>query len=196
MKTFDLFNRRTHLYLGLLLLPWLLMYGVSSFMISHQEWFKNENPPNWKLVSEKEYSRPVPENADLRDVAHEILRDFDMEGAFWAQRPRPNEIRINRFRFRDESRVTYLIKEQKLRIEHQAHSWNRVILRLHFRGGFIQPTFWNDFWAVIVDFICLAMLAWVFSGFLMWWKQPRLRGWGAFALVAGLFSFLAFIWRL
>ena len=29
--TFGKINRRTHLYLGLFLLPWLAMYGVSSF---------------------------------------------------------------------------------------------------------------------------------------------------------------------
>lgn len=196
MKTFDLFNRRTHLYLGLLLLPWLLMYGVSSFMVSHQDWFKRDRPQAWKLVSEREYSRPVEPGADLRETAHEILKDCDMEGAFWAQRPRPNEIRINRFRFRDESRVTYLLNEQKLRVEHQSLPWTQVILRLHFRGGFLQPTFWNDFWAVLVDFICVAMLAWVFSGLIMWWKQPRLRIWGTIAITAGLISFLTFIWKL
>ena len=30
MITFDRVNRRIHLYLGLILIPWVMMYGVSS----------------------------------------------------------------------------------------------------------------------------------------------------------------------
>jgi hypothetical protein len=43
MTTFDKINRRTHLYLGLFLMPWLLMYGVSSFIVIHQSWFGRIN---------------------------------------------------------------------------------------------------------------------------------------------------------
>ncbi|MEO8425771.1 MAG: hypothetical protein ABI651_01535 [Verrucomicrobiota bacterium] len=39
MITFDRINRRTHLYLGLILIPWVMMYGISSFVISHHAWF-------------------------------------------------------------------------------------------------------------------------------------------------------------
>jgi hypothetical protein len=39
LMTFDKINRRLHLYLGLFLGPWLVMYGVSSFILIHQSWF-------------------------------------------------------------------------------------------------------------------------------------------------------------
>ncbi len=42
MITFDKINRRAHLYLGLFLMPWLLMYGVSSFMVIHHKWFPRD----------------------------------------------------------------------------------------------------------------------------------------------------------
>jgi len=196
MRNFDHVNRRTHLYLGLFLMPWLVMYGVSSFMISHPKWFQSEESAVWKPVFEKEYQRPIPAEADLRAVALEILKDCGLEGAFWVQKPNPNEIRINRFRFRDEIRLIYSIKDQRLRAERQQFGWNRVVVRLHFRGGFLQPTFFNDLWAVLVDVACLGIFLWIGSGLVMWWRVARLRFWGAAALAGGVLSFVLLVWQL
>ena len=33
--SFQLINRRVHLYLGMFLLPWVLMYALSSLVFSH-----------------------------------------------------------------------------------------------------------------------------------------------------------------
>jgi hypothetical protein len=196
MKTFDQINRRTHLYLGMFVMPWLMMYGVSSFMISHQDWFRSDESASWKPVFEREYQRPIPEQADLREIALEILKDCHLEGAFWVQRPKPEEIHINRFRFRDEIRLIYSIEDQRLRAERQQFRWDRVVLRMHFRGGFQQPTFFNDLWAILVDVACAAIFIWIVSGLVMWWRVARLRLWGVVALGGGMVSFLLLIWRL
>ena len=196
MKTFDQINRRTHLYLGMFVMPWLVMYGVSSFMISHQDWFRSDQPPVWKPVFEREYQRQITEQVDLRMVALEILKDCQLEGAFWVQRPKPEEIHINRFRFRDEIRLIYSIKDQRLRAERQQFRWDRVVLRMHFRGGFQQPTFFDALWAILVDVACAAILIWILSGLVMWWRLARLRLWGALALGGGMVSFLVLIWLL
>jgi hypothetical protein len=196
MKTFDQINRRTHLYLGMIVMPWLLMYGVSSFMISHQDWFRSDQPTQWQPVFEREYHRQIPDQADLREVALEILKDCNLDGAFWVQRPKPEELRINRFKFRDEIRLIYSLKDQRLRAEREQFRWDRVVLRMHFRGGFQQPTFWDDLWAILVDVACVAILIWIGSGLIMWWRLARLRLWGAIALGGGMLSFLLLIWRL
>lgn len=196
MKRIDQFNRRTHLYLGLFLTPWVLMYGLSSLMISHSTWFRSEQPPKWKTVYEREYHRPIPDGTDLREVAQVILKECQLKGAFWVQRPGPDEIRINRFRFWDETRLTYLVAEGRLRAERQVLRWDQVLLRMHFRGGFQQPTLRDDLWAVFVDVACAGILIWVASGLLMWWRVARLRIWGGLALVGGVVSFLLLIWRL
>ncbi len=196
MRSFDLLNRRTHLYLGLFLMPWLLMYGVSSFLISHHAWFRSDEAPSWQPLFEREYHRQIPDQVDLREVAQEILKDCNLEGAFWAQRPKPEELRINRFRFWDETRLVYSIKDQRLKVERQQCRWDQVILRMHFRGGFQQPTFWDGLWAVLVDVACVGILIWVGSGLLMWWRLARLRLWGAIAVGGGVLSFLLLVWRL
>jgi hypothetical protein len=67
---------------------------------------------------------------------------------------------------------------------------------MHFRGGFQQPTLLNDLWAVLVDVVCAGILVWIGSGLVMWWRLTRLRVSGAIAMLGGIASFLAFIWRL
>ena len=196
MKSFDRINRRTHLYLGLFLMPWLLMYGLSSFLISHHSWFRSNQEPPWEPLFDREYQRPVTDTKDLRETAREILNDSRLEGAFWAQRPKPEEIRIDRFGFWGQTRLTYFIRDQRLRAEHQRMRWDQVVLRMHFRGGFAQPTFWDDFWAVMVDFACVGIFIWIASGLYMWWRLSRLRIWGAVALCGGILSFLLLMWTL
>jgi hypothetical protein len=193
MFNFDKINRRTHLYLGLFLMPWLLMYGVSSFIVIHQPWFRPEQEPQWEPLFEREYNRPVPASADLRATAQEILKDCNLEGAFWANKPNPNTLRIDRFSFWDSTRLTYFIKEQKLKAERQQMRPSQVVVRMHFRGGFGQPTFWDKFWGLLVDVACVGIILWVASGLIMWWRLPRLRAWGALAVGGGAVSFLLLV---
>ena len=48
---------RTHLYAGILLTPWFLLYGLSAITLNHGGWFeqyrKHEAP--WTKVSERTY---------------------------------------------------------------------------------------------------------------------------------------------
>jgi hypothetical protein len=196
MITFDRINRRTHLYLGLILIPWVMMYGISSFIISHRAWFQSKTEPAWKPMFEREYNHPIPAQGDLRAIATEILRENDLEGAFYAQRPSAGELRINRNTFFDQTRLTYLINEHRLRAERQEMPWDQAILRMHFRSGYNQPSFLNLLWAIMVDVACVAILLWIASGLLMWWRVSRTRVWGACAIGAGVLSFVLLVWKL
>src|SRR5262245_27112231 len=199
--TFDKINRRTHLYLGLFLMPWLLMYGVSSFIIIHGSWFGTENEPTREAIFEKPYSRPVTSQGnnnepDLRALAQEILKDCNLEGAFWADKPKPDTLHIDRFSFRDSISLTFSAKDQKLKAERQPMRWSQVPVRMHFRGGYGQPGFGNKFWGLLVDVACVGIIIWVASGLIMWWRLPRLRTWGAIAVGCGILSFALLVWTL
>jgi len=196
MSTFDKVNRRTHLYLGLFLMPWLLMYGLSSFFIINQPWFGLDKQPAWEPLYQKEYHRPVNLEANLRTAAQQILKDCNLEGAFWVDKPAPDTLHIDRFSFRDSISLTYSIKDQTLKVEHRRMKLPQVVVRMHFRGGYGQPTFWDHFWGLLVDIACLGIIIWIASGLIMWWRLPRLRSWGAFAVAGGFLSFLLLIWTI
>jgi hypothetical protein len=194
--TFDKFNRRTHLYLGLFLMPWLFMYGLSSFIIIHQSWFRANQPFASQTLFEKDYHRPVSDQADLRATAQAILKDCNLEGAFWADKPKPDTLHIDRFSFWESTSLTYSIKDQKLTAKRQPMRASQGIMRMHFRGGYGQPTFWDKFWGLLVDFACVGIIIWVASGLIMWWRLPRLKAWGAIAVGGGILSFLFLCWTL
>ena len=201
MATFDKINRRTHLYLGLFLLPWLMMYGVSSFIVIHQSLFSLGKPLGRELIFEKSYDRPVKTQGanngpELRAAAQDILKDCNWEGAFWVDKPNADTVHIDRFSFRENISLTYSIKDQKLKAERQPMRWSQVAIRMHFRGGYEQSEFWNKFWGVLVDVACVGIIIWVASGLIMWWRLRRLRVWGAMAVGGGALSFLLLIWKL
>jgi len=196
MFTFDKVNRRTHLYLGLFLMPWLLMYGVSSFIIIHQSWFGADKHREWETLYQKEYHRPVNTDGDLRAIAQQILKDCNLEGAFWVDKPNPDTLHIDRFTFRDSTSLTYSTRDHKLKVERQKMGVPQVAMRMHFRGGYLQPTFWDHFWGMLVDVACGGIIIWIASGLVMWWRLPRLRSWGAIAVGGGFVSFLLLVWAI
>ena len=84
---FQLINRRVHLYLGMFLLPWVLMYAFSSLVFSHlraiQAWDARGNV-SFEIEWEKDLDLPVPENADLREFGPKILKEVGIETPFFA----------------------------------------------------------------------------------------------------------------
>ena len=82
--TFSHFNRRLHLYLGLALLPWFFMYGISSVPFAHNQFFEQRDAakglPLWTLRSEHTVDLPVPEDpAALRRFGAALLKDAGIE---------------------------------------------------------------------------------------------------------------------
>ena len=195
--TFNIINRRTHLYLGLALLPWVFVYGLSSITFSHgpliNPLFK-DGIPAWTKKSEQEYDRPVPENADLREVATEILREFGLRESFFVTRPKPNRMNIVKRGFLSSTRLTYFIDEKRLLVEDRRPvRLNTLLTGLHLRGGYQQGLFLDDLWAFVLDLVCIGFVLWVASGIYMWWKLRQTRFWGGLALAGG---FLCFGWFL
>ena len=193
---FNLVNRRTHLYLGLSLIPWVLMYGLSSFYFNHAPTFNklfNYGPQSWIVKLEKEYHRPVPENADLREIAGEILDEFGIRKSFFVSLPSAERMNINTSDFLTVKRITYYIEEGRLVLEERLFQLNTLFTSLHFRGGYQQDLFLDDLWAVVLDLVCVAFLVWIVSGIYMLWQIRRLRIWGSVAMVGGVLTFCWFI---
>ncbi len=86
MITLNLFIQRTHLYLALFLLPWLFMYGISSFFFNHPAALEDGISP-WKVRFDRPYEINVPEGSDLRAVGARILQDSGLKGSFGVYRP-------------------------------------------------------------------------------------------------------------
>ena len=197
--TFNHLNRRLHLYLALVLLPWFFLYGVSSVPFSHAQFFdqrsKASGQSDWIKRFERPYDLEIPAQGDLRPIGAKIMADNGLEGAFGAYRQGAGQINVYVYTFWKSTQVKYLIAEKKLVAEDMRFRWDRFLTGAHAKGGFEQGGLHN-LWSMVVDFVCLGMLLWVATGLFMWWKLPSTRRWGWLALAAGLVSFGAFLFTL
>lgn len=197
MKSTNLILRRTHLYLGMLLIPWLLVYGLSTLMFNHGDTFRKFQPadPQFTPLWEKDYTLKTPLTHDnLREVALQLLSDHNLKGAFFA-RQQGQQLNINVQNFLHPTRLTYHLPTHRLKAEKKKFAWVEALQRLHFRAGYNGTGLLGNAWPFIVDVFCITMLLWILTGLYLWWKirVSRLPGWltlggGAATIVALLLT--------
>ncbi|MBL8173931.1 MAG: hypothetical protein JNK48_04635 [Bryobacterales bacterium] len=193
-------NRRTHLYLALVLLPWFLMYGVSSIPFSHNQYFNDldqkKGIPLWTLRYERPYQVAVPQG-DLRPLATKVAGDLRLSGAYGAYRPPGgNHIEIYAATFLHAARARYYPAENRITVEDRRFRFDQFLTGMHARGGFRHDDPLQLFWSILIDVVCFAMLLWIATGLYMWWTLPALRKWGWVALLSGFAAFALFLFTL
>lgn len=194
MNSWNLLFRRTHLYLGLLLIPWMLVYALSTFVFNHAEHFRayRAADPQWLPLWEKDYTLAAPAGNDaaaLRETGRRMLADHGLGGAFGIRR-QGERLHLNVPNFWHPKRLTYDPGTKKLRAEEKRFAWLDVLIRLHERTGYGQGAFLNNVWAFAVDAFCVASLLWVGTGLYLWWKISAARRWGWITLGGGVATFL------
>jgi hypothetical protein len=200
--TFSHINRRVHLYLGLALLPWFFMYGISSVPFAHNEFFQRldaaKGLPQWALRSERSLDVAVPtDSTDMRAFGAALLREAGVEASsFGTYRQNANQINVYAYSFWNSTQLKYFIDRKTLTVEDRRFRWDQFLTGMHARGGFDQEGFLQDSWSVVVDLVCLGMIVWIASGLYMWWGLPGHRNWGWLAILAGTASFVVFTLRL
>ena len=198
--------RRTHLYLGLFLLPWVIMFGVSSIPLNHNN---PAAPPTWTKITEVPFSAAVPapagpggpssgSSADLRALGREMMNAAQISGGFYVNRPNARQINVNHPNFLRPIRIFYYIDQQRLVAERREFVPRLFVTGLHTRGGYALGGFWDWVWALFVDALSIGLLLWIASGVIMWWKIPGTgpRQWGWLAVASGAACFAIIMWRL
>ncbi len=190
--TLNLLLRRTHIYLALFLLPWFLMYGVSSFFFSHPP-KREDGQSQWRVRFERPYEIAIPEGADLRAIGTRVLQEHGMQGSFGTYRPNADKLHVYWFNFWNATEFIYSAKEKRLLARDHVFGWNSFLTGMHARGGFEQNSVLSDGWGVAVDVVCVGMLIWIATGIYMWWQLRPTRFWGSLALGSGFAIFLIFL---
>jgi hypothetical protein len=200
MAKFLHITRRTHLYLGIFLLPWFFMYGISSIPFSHAQWIQEsfyKKAVEWTPRVDKPYEIEVPTGNELRAVGERMLKDSGVEpGAFGTYRDGNGRINVYRHDFWRATRITYFPDQKRLTAEEKRFRWDHFLTGMHARGGFEQTGILHNAWSIIVDLVCLSMLIWIASGLVMWWQIPNHRLWGGSAIAAGVAAFALFLMKL
>jgi len=210
---FPHFNRRLHLYLSLGLLPWVLMYGISSYFFAHPElgraWYGERM--RWTqrafIAGVPNPERHIPAAGappeEMREFAKGVLasaglRDLADSASFGAYRTGPKQINVYVYRFLGSTQIRFNTDTQNAVVEESTFRWDHFFTGMHSRGGFEQDGFWQYAWAVVVDVASLGFLLWVATGLYMWWTlgARTARAWGWVALLGGVISFVVFLMKL
>ena len=188
--------RRSHLYLALFLSPWLLMYAVSTLAMNHREALVARFGPvaaPYKRESESTFEAVFPPNADAEQMARQILDALRLDGAHGVNRRPDGTLVITRNDLLTPRRITFTPATQKLLIEKMEAQPNGFLERFHRRRGYTTGYGLDTIWAVSVDVVIVALVAWVLTGLWMWWEMKATRTAGATAAVAGAALFLLYL---
>ncbi len=195
--TWSHLNRRVHLYLGMALLPWFLMYGVSSIPFAHSAVFERLDAgkgPLWTLRMERPFTAEVPADPDgLRRLGRELMVAENITGvSYGVYRQNATQINVYAFSFWHSTQVKYFTDRGVFTVEDRRFRWDQFLTGMHARGGFEQEGILATSWSVVVDVVQIGILIWIASGLWMWWQIGSHRRSGAIAILAGAVSFIWF----
>ena len=153
--TFSHFNRRVHLYLGLALLPWFLMYGVSSMPFAHRR-SSTARPGQATAAVDAPVRAPArhagPGPEAFRHFGAALLKHAGIEGtSFGAYRQSPTQVNVYSYSFWTSTQLKYLIDRKTLVVEDHRFRWDHFLTGMHARGGFEQEDLLPMSWSVVVD---------------------------------------------
>src|ERR1043166_3330407 len=188
--------RRIHMFTGLFLAPWMLMYALSTLVMTHHQYvnsfYSSKNPA---LVTERElaYTRSFPTNLTREQIAPQILQDLGLDGTHSVSGGRNGRpLVINRQNALSTRRVTFDAANQKVSIQREEFRAATFLDRMHRRRGYNQPYALEDTWGFTVDVAVVTMIFWSLSGLWLWWEIKHVRLWGTAAVAAGGSFFRAF----
>jgi hypothetical protein len=201
-------NRRTHLYLGLALLPWFFMYGLSSIPFAHAPYFDArdaaKNVPLWTTTMDRTVEVVAPgtdgggaDEKAMRAFGARLIQEAGLTGtSFGVYRQSANQISVYAYSFMKSTQLKYFADSRRLTVEDRRFRVDHFLTGMHARGGFEDERLFVRSWSVVIDLVCAAMIVWIASGLYMWWALPGHRRWGWIAIAAGTATFVLFAMRL
>jgi hypothetical protein len=188
--------RRVHMYLGLFLVPWMLMYAASTMVMNHRELvesFYSSKQPAMVRERELEYTREFSPETKREQMAEAILEDLGLEGTHRVSGGNGKPIVIDRHHAFAPRKITWNPGTKKLVIEKQEFRSATFLERMHRRRGYQHPYALEDSWGFSVDVAVTAMVFWSLSGLWLWWELRPTRLWGALCGGVGLIVFTLFV---
>jgi len=192
----SLLIRRIHMFTGLFFAPWMLMYALSTLVMTHREYVASFYPTkNPAMATEREldYSRSFPTNTSREEIGQQILQDLGLDGTHSVSGGRDGKpLLITRQHARALQRIKFDPANGKVVIEREEFRGLNFLERMHRRRGYNQYSL-ESTWGFAVDAAVVGMVFWSLSGIWLWWEIRATRGYGMLSLLAGIALFAIFL---
>jgi hypothetical protein len=172
--------RKIHLYSGLIIVIFLMMYFVSGFMMVHRPWFVAA-PPAPTTQTATLQSTGAQTNEQL---AAAVQKQLGLPGRIQFPQKQPD----NLLRFwvnhpGTMTRVDVSTRNSRIDLSTQRVGLVGTLIMLHKVAGYdSQPLF--DAYAFFCDLAGTSMILFPISGIYLWWKTAKNHLWGILCLLA------------
>lgn len=166
--------RKVHLYAGLSLFTFVLMYFVTGYPIIHHDWFDEGEP----LRSERQADVSQPPGEPLKEYAVWLQDELGLAG----KRTGARKLKDGRWKFEywrpgTLHEVHVSADGATAHIATRQESWRTTLVGFHrmhnYGGGWLY-----DIWVVFYDLASASLIVFAFSGIYLWWRLTRRRLWG------------------
>lgn len=211
-KTFYLWNRQLHLYLGVFICPFLLIFAISTILLNHRIRFapaeevttvpvsipqglvlQVHDPEGWAAMNKAEKA------AARRALADHLLGQFDLggevaargfvrNGKTWLRSARPGRV----------TQISVDIAKQQAEIRVKTHNLFETMRYLHLNPGPHRHPVWigTKLWGWIADTTVYLTLFLTLSGIYLWYAIKAERKSGLIFMGLGCASFATILYAL
>ncbi len=184
--------RRMHLFTGLVLLVFVLMYFISGYVLIHEHWFGGREPKVTKRVE----SLDVPLRASDALLASQVQDRFHLSGQSSTPEHRKDGwVRISYVRPGRTFQVAINPEGKQVTITRNDFGFAGVANGMHrlrgYHGGWV---YW--LWAAMYDLASAGLIVFAITGIVLWYQSTsrRLAGWlclaAGFGFTAAMIAYL------
>ena len=157
--------RRIHLYTGLILLTWILMYFITGLPIIHENWIAKKEPVKTSSTSTY-HSQLSPTDPSFWK---EIERQFSIAG----KRGTPAEKKSGEWQMKwhrpgTEFNAQVIPATRQATVTKTEHGARNVLVGLHRMHGYGGGWIYNIY-ALFLDLSSIAVILFAFSGIYLWY---------------------------
>lgn len=186
-RKFLAFCRTIHIYLTMLGLFVMLLFGITGFTVNHEDWFGATTPH----LTETDGQTPlelIAKNDPLHIVEH-LRTTFKIHGAMTSFDALEDSLSIG---FKEPGQVWEVEIEKstgKTSVHSEAFNFVAMINNLH-RGRYSGPS-----WKWVIDISAILIVIACFTGVVLWMVLPKRRKLGLAAMLGGTIVTVAvYIW--
>lgn len=158
--------RNTHLFIGLISLPFLLMYSLSAAQMAHRKWFK-PNP----TITNATFSIPGAEAADGRALARTLIARGIVRGEVQRVQAKPNGFEVRLVRPGTVQDITYDRASGQAQVHTSTSDIVFMLNRLHHIAGTHHKDPMTNVWGVALGLVGALLMLLAASGIYLWFKM-------------------------
>lgn len=174
--------RKIHLYCGLIILTYVMMFYVSGYIMTHRPWFLGAQNPTTTRTAVLE---PGLLRLSNEQLAANLQKQLGLAGGiqFPLGQP-PNLIRFFVIRPGTTVRVDVSTQEKLIRVITQRYGLAGTLIVLHKIEGYGARPLEINASAFFGDLAALSMIVFAITGVILWWKRVKNHFWGCVCLIA------------